>query len=155
MDKLHSCFQQCPFLESRSVYYSVHFSVFCSCFSAFRRNDFGVEPVPSLQASGKLFWDARIISGASKHNLPCSLEHEFFIRKIKIWRSIHFPPIKSFRRHPYHFLNTQDDIQCHRPSADRHDSANPEKLSLFCRMSACVRQFNHPSVRQVHGVWLP
>ena len=58
MDKLHSCFQQYPFLESRSVYCSVHFPIFCSCFSAFRRNDFGVEPFPSLQASGKLFWDA-------------------------------------------------------------------------------------------------
>ena len=58
------------------------FPFFISLFSAFRRNDFEVEPVPSLQASGKLFWDARIISGAPKHNLPCSFEHEFFIRKI-------------------------------------------------------------------------
>lgn len=39
-----------------SGYYSVHFPVFYFSFSAFRRNDFGVEPVPSLQASGKLFW---------------------------------------------------------------------------------------------------
>ena len=71
------------FFESRSVYCSGYFSNFCSSFSAFRRNDFGVESVPSLQASGKLFWDARIISGAPKHNLPCSFEHEFFCRKIK------------------------------------------------------------------------
>lgn len=37
---------------------SGHFLFFCSSSSAFKRNDFGVEPFPSLQASGKLFWGA-------------------------------------------------------------------------------------------------
>ena len=49
-----------------------------------------------------------IISGAPKHNLPCSLEHEFFFRKIEIWWINSFPPIKPFCRHLYHSLNTQN-----------------------------------------------
>ena len=63
-------------------------------------------PSRAFRRAASCFGVPEIISGAPKHNLPCSLEHEFFCRKIKIWRSIHFPPIKSFRRHPYHFLNT-------------------------------------------------
>ena len=30
-----------------------------------------------LLYTSSLFWDARIISGCPKHNLLCSLEHEF------------------------------------------------------------------------------
>ena len=45
------------------------FSNFCSWFSAFRRNDFGVKPVPSLQASGKLFWGAGNNFGCPKTQL--------------------------------------------------------------------------------------
>ena len=76
-------FSSAHFLKANLYITAFIFLFFCSSFSAFRRNDFGVKPLPSLQASGKLFWDARIISGAPKHNLPCSFEHEFFIRKIK------------------------------------------------------------------------
>ena len=43
----------------------------------FKIHDFGVNSIPSLQASGKLFCVPGFISGASKHNLLCSLEHEF------------------------------------------------------------------------------
>ena len=63
--------------------------VFCchiTCFLLFLsvRQDFRLwrKSLPSRQASGKLFWDARIISGGPKHNLLCSLEHEFAFRQI-------------------------------------------------------------------------
>ena len=98
-------------LHVPSGYYSVYFPVFCFSFSAFRCNDFGVKPVPSLQESGKLFWDARIISGSRKHNLPCSFEHEFFIRKMKRWRSkiASFDKLIMKDKYNYRKNNTSQD----------------------------------------------
>ena len=58
-----------PLLELPDLNTGGHFSNFCSCFSAFRRNDFGVEPLPSLQASGKLFWGAGNNFGRPKTQL--------------------------------------------------------------------------------------
>ena len=43
------------FGEATDYITAVILPILCSSFSAFRRNDFGVEPVPSLQASGELF----------------------------------------------------------------------------------------------------
>lgn len=42
------------------------------------------ESLPEPQASGKFVLSARNISGASKHNLLCSLEHEFSFVKLAI-----------------------------------------------------------------------
>ena len=109
------------------------FSNFCSWFSAFRRNDFGVEPVPSLQASGKLFWGVGNNFGCPKTQLA-----------MFAWTWIFLPKNR----------NMADDIRCHRPSAGRHDSGNPDILSLFCRMSECIRSHKYPSARQVRGVLL-
>ncbi|WP_290147443.1 hypothetical protein, partial [uncultured Duncaniella sp.] len=38
--------------------------------------------LPSRQASGKLFQGTKFISCAEKHNLLCSLEHEFSFVKL-------------------------------------------------------------------------
>ena len=48
-----------------------------------RITDFGGN-FPEPQVSGKWFWDARSISGVPKHNLLCSLEHEFAYRQIVV-----------------------------------------------------------------------
>jgi len=65
-------------------------------------------PSRAFRRAASCFGVPEIISGSRKHNLPCSLEHEFFFRKIKMWHSIRFPTIKPFRRHLYHSLNIQN-----------------------------------------------
>ena len=65
-------------------------------------------PSRAFRRAASCFGVPEIISGAPKHNLPCSLEHEFFFRKIEIWWINSFPPIKPFYRHLYHSLNTQN-----------------------------------------------
>ena len=60
-------------------YGSIHFLV---TDNPARISDFGGNPLPSRQASGKLFQGTKFISCAEKHNLLCSLEHEFAFRQI-------------------------------------------------------------------------
>ena len=50
----------------------------------FRPARFGVNPSPSRRRVASLFWVPENISGASKHNLLCSLEHEFPFVKLAI-----------------------------------------------------------------------
>jgi len=45
-------------------------------------SDFGGNPSRAFRRVASLFWDARIISGCPKHNLLCSLEHEFSFVKL-------------------------------------------------------------------------
>src|SRR5699024_1226443 len=59
--------------------YALRFSV--SDFTSWI-SDFGGNPSRAFRRVASLFWDARIISGCPKHNLLCSLEHEFAFIKL-------------------------------------------------------------------------
>ena len=63
-------------------------------------------PSRAFRRAASCFGVPEIISGSRKHNLPCSLEHEFFIRKIVIWRIILFPLGKTVIRLLFHSLDT-------------------------------------------------
>jgi hypothetical protein len=63
------------------LFSSIRIDVFVSDLPS-RIHDFGVNPTPSRQASGKLFWVARNISGCPKHNLLLPLGNEFSFVKL-------------------------------------------------------------------------
>ena len=67
--------------------YALRFSV--SDFTSWI-SDFGGNPSRAFRRVASLFWDARIISGCPKHNLLCSLEHEFAWSQIEFWPSASF-----------------------------------------------------------------
>lgn len=86
---------------------AVIFQVSVPVFPLSGATHFGVEPLPSLQASRKLFWGAGNNFWQPK-TTTCHvrLNHEFFIRKIVIWRIILFPLGKTVIRLLFHSLDT-------------------------------------------------
>ncbi len=72
--------------------------MFLVLYNPARISDFGGNPLPSRKASGMLYLGTKFISCAEKHNLLCSLEHEFSFVKL-------FPGLLPDIRRYFHRLH--------------------------------------------------
>lgn len=151
-------FSAVAIFERQTVYIiTVIFQVLVSDFPFSGATTSEWSPSRAFRRAASCFGVPEIISGAPKHNLPCSLEHEFFCRKIKIWRLIYSPLINSFRWHLYHSLNAKTGAtgtlgRCNRmtySATDRQQAAMIVAIRKIYRYFAACQHVFGSSIIQV------